>query len=255
MNTNTENLSLALKDLQVLLTYFEKLSQLESIDIDLALSKTKEIYNTLLLLKIKNEDASLLKVLSKEKNEFNAEQTEKKVETIFKEVIKEIKINEKPAQMESETDSIMELEEEAPVKEEIKESPKIGEVTISKKEITTEIKAKTSEGDIIAEKYQRNEPLINEILARAGKRDLSSMLQTKPVKNIESAIGINERFEFVKELFNGDNATYLKTIHILDNVSNFNEAFNYINQTFSWDYESETVHKLLDLVRRRYITD
>jgi hypothetical protein len=108
----------------------------------------------------------------------------------------------------------------------------------------------------IADKFQKAEPLINELLAmQASKKDLSSLMQSKPLKDIESAIGVNERFVFVKELFNGDTETYLKTLKILNNAHNFNDAFNYLNQTFSWDFESDPAHKLLDLVRRRHIVD
>ena len=109
---------------------------------------------------------------------------------------------------------------------------------------------------IVADKFQKTEPLINELIAKqAAKKDISSQMQTKPIKNMEAAIGVNERFIFIKELFNGDAETYIKTITILNNAHNFNEAFNYINQTFSWDFESGSAHKLLELVRRKHIVD
>jgi len=80
-------------------------------------------------------------------------------------------------------------------------------------------------------------------------------MQTKPIKDLEAAIDINDKFLFIRELFNGDKDTYDKTIRILNSSQNFNQAFNYINSTFDWDYETEAAHKLLDLVRRRYIID
>jgi hypothetical protein len=109
---------------------------------------------------------------------------------------------------------------------------------------------------IVAEKFQKAEPLINELMAKqVMRKDISSVMQTKPLKDIVVAIGVNERFIFINELFNGDAETYDKTIKILNNVHNFNEAFNYLSQTFSWDFESDTAHKLLELVRRRHIVD
>lgn len=111
-------------------------------------------------------------------------------------------------------------------------------------------------GETIAEKFKRNDPLINELLAKnLSKRDLSSMVHSKPVKDIESSIGVNERFLFIRDLFNSDSETFTKTIRILNSSSNFNEAYNYILKTFSWDMKSETVHKLLELVRRRFIVE
>ena len=113
-----------------------------------------------------------------------------------------------------------------------------------------------SSKEILAEKFKKTQPPINELLAQGiHKKDLSSAMQTKIIKDIESAIGINERFLFLRELFNGDSDLYSKTIQHLNNSSNFNEAFNHIHQNFSWDLEGETAQQLLDLVRRRYIIE
>jgi hypothetical protein len=110
--------------------------------------------------------------------------------------------------------------------------------------------------EILAEKYSKNQTFINELLAQGyQKKDISTLMQLKSIKNIVSAIGVNERFLFIRELFNGDDDTYLKTIAILDNSANFNEAFTYIHSTFNWDLESDAAQKLLDLVRRRFIVD
>jgi hypothetical protein len=110
--------------------------------------------------------------------------------------------------------------------------------------------------EILAEKYHRNQKYINELLAQGYlKQDITSLMQSKPIKDIEAAIGINEKFLFIHELFSNDEETYLKTIHILNNSSNFNEAFNYIHSTFNWNIEGEAAQKLLDLVRRRFIVE
>ena len=107
---------------------------------------------------------------------------------------------------------------------------------------------------ILAEKFKQNQPQINELLTRGQhKKDMSTLMQSKPVQNLETAIGINEKFIFTRELFNGDSETYNKTIHILNNSANFNEAFNYIHQTFLWDLENPTTQKLLELIRRKFI--
>ncbi len=110
--------------------------------------------------------------------------------------------------------------------------------------------------EIIAEKFKQHQPLINEVLKQEHqKKDVSAIMQSKPINNLESAIGINEKFLFIKELFNGDTETYDKTIRIINNSSNFNEAYNYLNQTFAWDMNNNYVQKILDLIRRRFIID
>ena len=68
-------------------------------------------------------------------------------------------------------------------------------------------------------------------------------------------MGLNDRFKLINELFNGDKDSYQKTINILDNANNFNEAFNYISSSYDWDMEDEAVQLLLDLVRRKFIVN
>jgi ribosomal protein L14E/L6E/L27E len=108
--------------------------------------------------------------------------------------------------------------------------------------------------ETIAEKYQHTQTILHETLTHnRPKRDISQMMQSQPIKDIEAAIDVNERFLFIKELFNSDTTTYEKTIKILNTAQNFNDAFNYINQHFSWDIESEPAQRMLDLLRRRFI--
>jgi hypothetical protein len=108
----------------------------------------------------------------------------------------------------------------------------------------------------IADKFKGEKKFINERLADNGNRqDLSSKLQSKPIREIGTSLGLNDRFKLINELFNGDKDSYQKTINILDGASNFNEAFNYISSSYDWDMEDEAVQLLLDLVRRKFIVN
>ena len=112
------------------------------------------------------------------------------------------------------------------------------------------------EPEILADRYKGEQNYINETLSREGKKqDITAKLQSKPIKNIKSSMGINDRFKLIKELFNGDRDSFENTIGILNDAGNFNEAFNYINSTFEWDMEDEAVQLLLDLVRRKFIVN
>ena len=109
---------------------------------------------------------------------------------------------------------------------------------------------------ILADKYKGEKKFINESLAESGrKQDISNKIQSKPIRNIGSALGINDRFKLINDLFNGDKDSYQNTINILDGASNFNEAFNYITSSFDWDLEEESVQMLLELVRRKFIVN
>ena len=108
----------------------------------------------------------------------------------------------------------------------------------------------------IADKFKGEKKFINERLGDNGKRtDLSSKLQSKPIRDIGTSLGLNDRFKLINELFNGDKDSYQQSIKILDSATNFNEAFNYINTTYDWDMEDDSVQMLLDLVRRKFIVN
>ena len=108
----------------------------------------------------------------------------------------------------------------------------------------------------IADRFKGEKKFINERLGDNGSRqDLSSKLQSKPIRDIGSSLGLNDRFKLINELFNGDKESYQQTIDELDNATNFNEAFNYISSSYDWDMEDDSVLMLLDLVRRKFIVD
>ena len=109
---------------------------------------------------------------------------------------------------------------------------------------------------ILADKFKGEKKFINERLADNGKRqDLSAKLQSKPIQDIGSSLGLNDRFKLINELFNGDKDSFQQTIKKLDGANNFNEAFNYISSSYDWDMEDDSVQMLLDLVRRKFIVN
>lgn len=112
------------------------------------------------------------------------------------------------------------------------------------------------EPSTIADRFKGEKTFINERLGDNGNRkDLSSKLQSKPIRDIGASLGLNDRFKLINELFKGDKDSYQQTIDILDNANNFNEAFNYISTSYDWDMEDESVLMLLDLVRRKFIVN
>jgi len=113
---------------------------------------------------------------------------------------------------------------------------------------------KTGKPTILADKYKAGTKFINESLA-GKKQDISSKIQSTPISNIGSALGINDRFKLINDLFNGDKDSFQNTIGILNGAANFNEAFNYITSSFDWDMEEDSVQLLLELVRRKFIVN
>lgn len=114
--------------------------------------------------------------------------------------------------------------------------------------------AKQEKVTTVAEKFKITDGF-NESMAKSKKPDLASRLQSNPIKDIASAIGLNDRFLFINELFKGDAKKYDHTISILNEAHDFNEAYRYIDENLEWDMENENVLKILDLVRRKHISN
>jgi len=133
-------------------------------------------------------------------------------------------------------------------KEKIKE--KIIEET--KAELESKLENKNAHDSSHPEGDKRS--LHDELVKRFNKPDISSKLQHKPIKDLHKAIGLNERYTFVQELFNADPGSYTATIDQLNKMHNFNEAFEYVQHQFDWDFNSPLVQHLLNLMRRKYIS-
>ncbi len=94
---------------------------------------------------------------------------------------------------------------------------------------------------------------LHESLHPAFAKEGETLAYARPVNNLLTAIGINDRFTFIRELFKNDAAAFENTIGILNNATSFNDAYNYMIQHFNWDMDSEAVQQLLDVIRRKFI--
>jgi hypothetical protein len=79
-------------------------------------------------------------------------------------------------------------------------------------------------------------------------------LSNRPVNCLQAAIGINDRFQYIRELFDGDNQKFLETVKTLDSKQNIKEAVNYLRNNFKWK-KNETSLKFVNLVKRRFINE
>ena len=112
---------------------------------------------------------------------------------------------------------------------------------------------KTGSG-LVSDRFTSSGPSLNEEMStKAKKEDISSQYKTSPISSITSAIGINERFELINELFDGDKERFDKTIEALNSADTFVKAYSYLEKNFNWDMDSAHVQRILELIRRKLI--
>jgi hypothetical protein len=110
--------------------------------------------------------------------------------------------------------------------------------------------------EILADKYYNSTTSMHENLAsKQSQKDLSSKMQSKPIRDLGKAIGLNDRYLFIRELFDGDKDAYYEAIQILNEMPGYEEAEEYIRQRFGWDEEQPEVVKFMDLVRRKFVSE
>ena len=84
---------------------------------------------------------------------------------------------------------------------------------------------------------------------------LADRLQHSALNSLQSAIGINDKFLFVNELFNGSMEKYNRSIANLDDLKTLNGALIYLNELrieLQWNSSNEAYKKLLELVHRKF---
>jgi hypothetical protein len=88
------------------------------------------------------------------------------------------------------------------------------------------------------------------------RTELSDKLTDAPIKDLKKAIGINDRFLFINELFRGDEAMYERSIKTIQNFSILAEAEYWIRRELKvkigWIDGDPIVKQFDQLVRRRF---
>ena len=153
-------------------------------------------------------------------------------------------------------------EEPAPVEEEIADSvsTETSERDEAIEEVTEEEKPQMElfAAPIEERTEQEEQTTVNEQVAlKEGVQSVASKLEREPVADLKAAIGINEKFLFINELFGGSTEDYNDSLNHLNECKDHTEADTYINdnlkEKYHWDEENNAVSVFLDLVERRYL--
>ncbi|KAA2241446.1 hypothetical protein F0L74_16230 [Chitinophaga agrisoli] len=77
-----------------------------------------------------------------------------------------------------------------------------------------------------------------------------------PVKNLKQAIGINDKFQFIQELFRGDVDMYERSIKTINEFHTLQEAEYWIERELKirqgWLDDTRTVQHFYSLVKKRF---
>lgn len=101
-----------------------------------------------------------------------------------------------------------------------------------------------------------NQDSLNDRL-KETKAELFDSLKEAPIRDLKKAIGINDKFLFVNELFRGDDTMYERSIKTINGFSIYPEAEYWIKRELKlklgWDDRNEVVKQFDQLVKRRFL--
>ena len=147
------------------------------------------------------------------------------------------------------------LAEEPELTEDIEETADEGAI---EPEMNPEGKDQTEEaiGEFESKQEISSKPDINEAFASADS-SLSGHLQKQPIADLMSAIGLNERYLYANDLFEGDMQEFKNAIKMLNEFQSGNEAKAFfdsgLRSTYNWEDDNTLAQALFNLVERRYL--
>ncbi len=87
-------------------------------------------------------------------------------------------------------------------------------------------------------------------------KSLFNQLQRKPVTDIKKAIGLNDKFLFIKDLFEGNSNEYnafIEELNLAVDDEKAWEIFDAMKNVKKWDDDKDSYLKLIDFVERRFL--
>lgn len=211
--------------------------KIPQIELDIIMSNIRRLYDVLYEINKKND---------KEFTETNKTMTEP---VVGMQTLKqtEVVIESKP---EEETKSEIKKEEEA-------EETKMPLKSIKKdKGLSLDLFA-GREKETLADKFKDQNTSVHEKMATENsEKTLAEKMGKQGIENLRAAIGINDKFLFINQLFKGDLQEYNKAIDKLNSYENITGASVFLEELlekFKWDKNDENYRKLEDLLIRKFI--
>ena len=104
---------------------------------------------------------------------------------------------------------------------------------------------------IVADTFSRKSGINERMAGSRIESDSSEASRLKPVTDLPKAIGLNDRFFFIKEIFGGDARLYDETLLKLNSSHTLEEADEILESARGKDSDRGASDQLIDLVKRK----
>jgi hypothetical protein len=120
------------------------------------------------------------------------------------------------------------------------------------------VAGQTDGNDAKADNEDRVLTINQKISALKAEKEKSASLQANilPITDLKSAINLNDKLLYIKDLFNGYSLAYSEAIEIVNRFNSFEEAERFLKTNYlvknNWESKPATVEKFYALLKRRY---
>ena len=108
----------------------------------------------------------------------------------------------------------------------------------------------------LGEQFDETKTLKEKFSSTKSEKSVADKIHHQKIEDLKKAIGINEKFLFINELFEGNLASYNEHIEKINSSPEVNHARSIVDSLiakYNWNHEQEIVKKFMDLVERRFI--
>ena len=106
-------------------------------------------------------------------------------------------------------------------------------------------------GAVLGEVINHDVQTLADTIARP--RDVASELRrSEPVTDLRRAIGLNDKFLLIRDLFGGDGEAYERAIDALNGFEDFDDCMIFIAEHYAWNPNSDGAQLLMELLERKF---
>lgn len=152
------------------------------------------------------------------------------------------------------------IDEKTKLKIIVEEEPVVETVSNNLPEIEEpkeEIKQIISEPIAVAPVEEPQALTLNEMLSsQTSQNTVSGQFNQKPSKDLKGLISLNDKLQFVRDLFNGYSLAYSEAIELMNRFDSFDAADNFLKQNYaiknSWSEKQDVADKFYEILNRRF---
>lgn len=105
----------------------------------------------------------------------------------------------------------------------------------------------------LAETIPTVQTLGEKLAAERAATTSTAELHREPITDLRRAVGINDKFLLIRDLFGGNGSLYEITIRRLNEFDNLDDCLIYIAEHFNWNPNSDGAQLMMELLERKFV--